>query len=133
MSKNIKWALGIVAAVIVVAAVVLYPKLVVTLPNDGANAKPVTERATRGQRYTEMFLIGGNAITKTFEGQCLQHLGLNGGTPAGIRAPPRCWTRSTSRRWRSSSGSLAVYKNGPRLWTLDWIEASGQGSSISTA
>jgi len=37
MSKNIKWILGIAAALIV-AAVVLYPKLVVTLPPDGAAA-----------------------------------------------------------------------------------------------
>ena len=35
MSKNIKWALGIVVAFIAVAAIVLYPKLVVTLPKDG--------------------------------------------------------------------------------------------------
>ena len=38
MSKNIKWTLGIVAALIVVAAGVLYPKLVVTLPNDAGYA-----------------------------------------------------------------------------------------------
>jgi hypothetical protein len=41
MSKNTKWALVIVA-VLVVVALVLYPKLVVTLPNDGADAKPNT-------------------------------------------------------------------------------------------
>ena len=35
-----------------------------TLPNDGADAKPFTFKDVRGQRYTEMFLIGGNAITK---------------------------------------------------------------------
>ena len=75
MSKNIKWALGIVAAVIVVAAIVVYPKLVVTLPNDGAGAKPNTFKDTYGHRYTEMFLIGGNAITKDLRGERLQHLG----------------------------------------------------------
>ena len=76
MSKNIKWALGIVAALIFVAAIVLYPKLVVTLPNDGADAKPFTFKDTRGHRYTEMFLIGGNAITKNLAANVYNTWGL---------------------------------------------------------
>ena len=88
LSKNIRWTVGIVAAIVAVAAVVVYPKLVVTLPNDGANAKLVTERATRGQRYTEMFLIGGNAITKAFEANVYNTWGLNGGDTTGDSAPP---------------------------------------------
>lgn len=63
MQLKIAVALGVVAVVAVIG-VVMYPKLVVTLPNDGTDAKPYTFRAVRGQRYTEMFLIGGNAITK---------------------------------------------------------------------
>ncbi len=79
MSKNIKWAVGIVAAIIAVAAIVVYPKLVVTLPNDGADAKPFTFKDTRGHRYTEMFLIGGNAITKDLKANVYNTWGLNGG------------------------------------------------------
>jgi hypothetical protein len=40
MSKKIKWVLGVLAALNVVAALVVYPKLVVTLPDGGANATP---------------------------------------------------------------------------------------------
>ncbi len=47
MSKSIKWALGIVA-IIAVAAAVLYPRLVVTLPPDGAEATPNTFKGTYG-------------------------------------------------------------------------------------
>ncbi len=35
-----------------------------TLPKDGADAKLITFKETYGHRYTEMFLIGGNAVTK---------------------------------------------------------------------
>ena len=39
MSKNIKWGLGIVAALVVVAGVVLYPRLIATAPDDSKVAK----------------------------------------------------------------------------------------------
>jgi hypothetical protein len=87
LNKNIKWAVGIVAAVIVVAAVVLYPKLVVTLPNDGADAKLITFKNTYGHRYTEMFLIGGNAITKNLEANVYNTWGLNGSDTSGDSCP----------------------------------------------
>src|SRR5271157_6173635 len=86
MSKNIKWAVGIVA-VIVVAAIVVYPKLVVTLPDDSADAKPFTFKGTRGHRYTEMFLIGGNAITKDLKANVYNTYGLNGGATTGDSCP----------------------------------------------
>ena len=57
MKKKIAWLVGILA-VLVIAAIVVYPKLVVTLPKDGADAKLVAFKEVRGQRYTEMFLIG---------------------------------------------------------------------------
>ena len=122
MSKNIKWALGIVAAVIVVAAVVLYPKLVVTLPNDGADAKPFTFKDTRGHRYTEMFLIGGNAITKDLEANVYNTWGLNGGDTTGDSCPAALLDKIDVKAMAKQYGMLAVFKNGPRLWTLDWIE-----------
>jgi hypothetical protein len=47
MSKGMKWGLGIVA-VLAVAAAVLYPRLVVSLPPDGANATLNTFKGTYG-------------------------------------------------------------------------------------
>jgi hypothetical protein len=122
MSKNIKWTVGIVAALIVVAAIVLYPKLVVTLPNDGADAKPFTFKETRGHRYTEMFIIGGNAITKDLKANVYNTWGLNGGDTTGDSAPPALLDKIDVKELAKQFRSLAVYKNGPRLWTLDWIE-----------
>ena len=122
MSKNIKWALGIVAALIVVAAIVLYPKLVVTLPNDGAGAKPNTFKETYGHRYTEMFLIGGNAITKNLEANVYNTWGLNGSDTTGDSCPAALLDKIDVKAMAKKYHMLAVFKNGPRIWTLDWIE-----------
>ena len=73
-------ALGVVAVVAVIG-VVMFPKLIVTLPNDGADAKPYTFNGVRGQRYTEMFLIGGNAITKDLSANVYNTSGLNRSQP----------------------------------------------------
>jgi len=122
MSKSIKWGLGVVAALIAVAAVVLYPKLIVTLPNDGADAKQFTFKDTRGHRYTEMFLIGGNAITKDLKANVYNTWGLNGGATTGDSCPAALLDKVDIKSVKEQYGVLASFKNGPRMWTLDWIE-----------
>ena len=61
MKTSTKIILGIVA-LLAVAALLLDPKLVVTLPKDGAGAKQNTFKGTYGHCYTEMFLIGGDHV-----------------------------------------------------------------------
>jgi len=120
--KKIRWATGIVAALVVVAAIVVYPRLVVTLPPDGAQATPNTFKGTYGGRYTEMFQIGGNAITKDLAANVYNTWGLNGGDTTRDSAPPALLDKIDVKEMAKQFGMLAVYKNGPRLWTLDWIE-----------
>jgi hypothetical protein len=105
-----------------VIGVVMYPKLVVTLPNDGADAKPYTFKEVRGQRYTEMFLIGGNAITKDLSANVYNTSGLNGGDTTGDSSPPAILDKVDVNALKDQYHVLAAFKNGPRLWTLDWIE-----------
>ncbi len=102
----------------------MYPKLVVTLPNDGAGAKLVTERGVRGQRYTEMFLIGGNAITKALEANVYNTMGLNGGPTTGDSSPAALLDKVDVKSVKEQYGMLAAFKNGPRLWTLDWFDGA---------
>ncbi len=122
MSKNIIWALGIVTALIVVAAFVVYPRLIVSLPDDGADAKPFTFKDTRGHRYTEMFLIGGNAITKDLKANVYNTWGLNGGATTGDSCPAALLDKVDVNGLKDQYHVLASFKNGPRMWTLDWIE-----------
>ena len=121
MSKQVKIVLGIVAVVAVIGAV-LYPKLVVTLPNDGADARPFTFKDVRGHRYTEMFLIGGNGITKDLKANVYNTWGLNGGAATGDSCPAALLDKVDVHAVKEQYGVLASYKNGPRLWALDWIE-----------
>jgi hypothetical protein len=123
MTKQVKVALGIVAVLAVVGAV-LYPKLVVTLPNDGADANTVTFRGVRGLRYTEMFLIGGNAITKDLKANVYNTFGLNGGGTAGDSCPAALLDKVDIKSVKERYGVLASFKNGPRMWTLDWFEGA---------
>ena len=113
MSKNIKWAIGIVAALIVVAAIVVYPKLVVTLPNDGADAKPFTFKDVRGHRYTEMFLIGGNAITKDLKANVYNTWGLNGGDTTGDSCPAALLDKVDVKALKEQYHMLAVVQERP--------------------
>ncbi|MCJ7797642.1 MAG: hypothetical protein MUQ56_12940 [Thermoleophilia bacterium] len=123
MTKQMKIVLGIVAVLAVIGAV-LYPKLVVTLPNDGADAKTVTFRGVRGLRYTEMFLIGGNAITKDLKANVYNTFGLNGGGTAGDSCPAAMLDKVDIKSVKERYGVLASFKNGPRMWTLDWFEGA---------
>jgi hypothetical protein len=123
MTKQLKIliALGVVAVVAVIG-VVMVPKLVVTLPNDGADAKPYTFTGVRGQRYTEMFLIGGNAITKDLAANVYNTWGLNGGATTGDSCPAAILDRVDVDALKDQYHMLAAFKNGPRLWALDWID-----------
>ena len=129
VSRNSKWALGIVSALIVAAVTVLYPRLVVTLPNDGADAKLMTFRETYGHRYTEMFLIGGNAITRNLQANVYNTWGLNGGDTTGDSSPAALLDKIDDKAIAKQYHVLAAFKNGPRLWTLDWIEVE-MGSEL---
>ena len=123
MTKQLKIAVALViVAVLAVIGGIMYPKLVVTLPNDGADAKLLTFNGTRGHRYTEMFLIGGNAITKHLKANVYNTWGLNGGATTGDSCPADLLDKVDVKSLKEQYGVLAAFKNGPRLWTLDWIE-----------
>ena len=122
-----------IVAVLVVVAIVVYPKLIVTLPKDGADAKLVTFKGTYGHRYTEMFLIGGNAITKNLEANVYNTWGLNGSDTTGDSSPAALLDKIDVKEVAKNFHMLAAFKNGPRLWTLDWIEVEMARNSISAA
>ncbi|MBK7510270.1 MAG: hypothetical protein IPI16_20205 [Comamonadaceae bacterium] len=132
MSKSIKWALGIVA-VIAVAAAVLYPKLVVTLPPDGAQATPNTFKGTYGGRYTEMFQIGGNAITKDLAANVYNTWGLNGGDTTRDSAPAALLDKIDVKEMARSSACSLCTRMAPACgrwtgsrsrWARRWISAA---------
>lgn len=93
-----------------------------TLPKDDAGAKLMRFEKVRGQRYTEIFLIGGNSITKDLKGGVYNTIGLNSPTGTGDSSPQALLDKVDPKALKKQYDVLSVYKNGPRLWTLDWVE-----------
>ncbi len=76
-----------IAALIIIIAGIIYSKAVVALPQDDAGAKLMHFDNVRGNRYTEIFLIGGNAITKNLKGGVYNTIGMNSPTGTGDSSP----------------------------------------------
>lgn len=88
--------------------------------NTGATLKRYDN--VRGQRYTEIFLIGGNPITKDVKGGVYNTIGLNSPSGAGDSSPQALLDQVDVKALKKQYDLLAAFKNGPRLWTLDWLE-----------
>jgi hypothetical protein len=93
-----------------------------TLPNDDAGAELRHFENLRANRYTEIFLIGGNAITKNFTAGVYNTVGLNSSTGTGDSSPQALLAKIDLIALKREYDVLRVYKNGPRLWTLDWAD-----------
>lgn len=94
-----------------------------SLPQDDAGAKLMRFDGVSGNRYTEIFLIGGNAITGNLVGGVYNTIGLNSPTGTGDSSPQAVLDKVDVNALKKEYDVLRVYKNGPRLWTLDWVEA----------
>ena len=93
-------------------------------PEDDAGAKPMRFENLRGNRYGEVFLIGGNAITKNFKAGVYNTVGLNDKSGTGDTAPQSLVDGVDTEVLKEDYDVLGAYKNAPRLWALDWIEVN---------
>lgn len=97
-------------------------KLSATLPHDDVGAELMRFEGVRGQRYTEIFLIGGHAITKKLVGGVYNTVGLNSPGGTGDSCPQEVLDKVDVDALKEQYDVLSVFKNGPRLWCLDWVE-----------
>lgn len=97
-----------------------------SVPKDDADAKLMYFENTRAQRYTEIFAIFGDAATKNLIAGVYNTLGLNGANPmgAGDSTPQVLLDKVTPELVKKEAGALGGFINGPRIWTLDWIEVN---------
>jgi hypothetical protein len=116
------WWIGIVAAT-VVAALVVYPKLVAETPKDDEQITEIKFQNLMGSRYTEILPVWGNALTKKFVGGIYNTLGLNGANPdgGGDSTPAALVDKIDMMKVAGDNGALSAVKNGPRPWTVDHI------------
>ena len=98
------------------------PKLSAKLPQDDEGAKLMRFENVRGQRYTEIFLIGGHAITHDLVGGVYNTIGLNDTDASGDTCPQEILDQVDIDELKDEYDLLGAFKNGPRLWCLDWVE-----------
>ena len=92
------------------------------LPQDDADAKLMRFDNIRGQRYTEIFLIGGHPIIADINAGIYNTIGLNDPDGTGDTTPQAVLDQVDLDALTKRYDVLSAFKNGPRLWTLDWAE-----------
>lgn len=97
-------------------------KLSAKLPPDDTNATLMHFDETRGERYAEIFLIGGHAITGHLVAGIYNTVGLNSPTGTGDSCPQALLDGVDVEVLKDHYELLSAFKNGPRLWCLDWVE-----------
>jgi hypothetical protein len=112
---------------VAVAAILLVAGLIVMgacthLPQDDAGARPMHFDHLRDTLYAEVFLIGGNAIAGHFKAGIYNTTGLNDETNGRDSAPQALVARLDTKAIKDRFGVLGAFVNGPRIWTLDWID-----------
>jgi hypothetical protein len=97
-------------------------KLSAKVPPDDEGAKLVRFKDVRGQRYTEIFLIGGHALTGHLVAGVYNTIGLNDPDGTGDSCPQEILDKVDVDAIEEEYDLIRAFKNGPRLWCLDWIE-----------
>jgi hypothetical protein len=98
-------------------------KLSAKLPHDDEGATLMRFENVRGQRYTEIFLIGGHAITHHLVAGVYNTIGMNDPAGTGDTCPQDVLDKIDVEDLTKEYDLLGAFKNGPRLWCLDWVEA----------
>lgn len=92
------------------------------VPQDGADAKVMRFDGLNNLRYCEVFLIGGNPITKDLQGAVYNTTALNNAADPRDTCPAAIWAKVDPETLKKQYDILGVFKNGPRYWMYDWIE-----------
>ena len=93
-----------------------------TLPEDGKDARAMRFNNLNNYRYCEVFLIGGNGLTKNLSAGVYNTTDLNNKANPRDSCPADMWTKVSTDALKKQYNVLGVFKNGPRFWTYDWIE-----------
>jgi hypothetical protein len=93
-----------------------------TLPDDGKAAEIRRFDSLRAMRYCEVFLIGGDALTKDLQAVFYNTTDLNNKANPRDTCPAALWAKVDAEALKKQYDVLGVFKNGPRYWAMDWIE-----------
>ena len=96
--------------------------LATNLPPDDVGATLRRSDGVRGRRYTEIFLIDADAASGQLIAAVYNTSGLNDPADTGDSSPQQLVDQLDVEALKGEYGVLGAFRNGPRLWTLDWME-----------
>ncbi len=91
------------------------------VPDEGASTTKKEFDNVRGLRFCELFLIGGNAITKNLRAAIYNTTGLNNAENALNCCPDELVNKLDLAGYKKQFNVLAVYLNKPRFWVYDHL------------
>ena len=91
-------------------------------PDYLSSAKETRLDGLRSMRYCEIFLIGGNPLTQDLYGEVFNTSQLNNKPNTLDTCPQAIWDKINADDLKKKFDVLGVFKNGPRGWTMDWIQ-----------
>jgi len=92
------------------------------VPDDGKNAQMTSFENLNNYRYCEVFLIGGNPITKDLKAAFYNTTDRNGGASTHDSCSDELWAKVDKDALKKEFNLLGVFKNGPRFWMYDWLK-----------
>jgi hypothetical protein len=92
------------------------------VPSDGEKAVVKRFNNLRGMRYCEVFLIGGTIFPKNLQAAFYNTTDLNNAANPRDTCPAGIWDKVDAEGLKKQYDVWGVFKNGPRGWTMDWIE-----------
>lgn len=92
------------------------------LPPDNVGAALMRFDGLRGHRYGEIILFGHDTEPGNQLGSIYNTVGLNDFAGTGDTCPQQLWDNVDPGKLAADYAVLGAYKNGPRLWCLDWVE-----------
>lgn len=94
------------------------------VPDDGRNPQIMRFDNYNNYRYCEVFLIGGNPLTKDLAAAFYNTTDLNDPGDSRDSCTDAMWARVDAEALKTQYDVLGVFKNGPRYWLYDWFELS---------
>lgn len=93
-----------------------------TVREDGLDAQMMRFENLENYRYCEVFLIGGNPITKDLSAAFYNTTDRNNGAATRDSCSDELWAEVDKEAMKKQYNALGVFKNGPRFWMYDWLE-----------
>ncbi len=118
---NRRWTPGASAALVIGVSLVTG---CASLPEDGLGATHTRLDNLRDLRYCELLLVGGDALAQDLRVAIYNTTDLNQSANPRDSCPAVLWNAVEAWQIQQQLQVLAVLRNGPRYWLMDWMELS---------